>query len=156
MSKYKLGDLSGAIPLMRQCLDIMHEIGDKSGTAMTLTDLGNVVYAQGDLPQAARLHRQALHVSVEVGDKRRIAFCLEGLAAAIAPEQPARAAQLYSAADGLRQMIGTPLPPSERADYDTSLSRVHSALGDDAYSTARAAGLALSLDQAVAFALATP
>ncbi len=152
MAKYKQGDLAGAILLMQECLAIMQEVGDKSGMAMALTELGSVVYATGDLARAAELHGRALQTSVQVGDKRRIAFCLEGLAAAIAQQQPVRAATLYGAADHLREVIGTPLPPSEQAGYEACVSRVRLQLGAAGFDAAYAAGNAMTMDQAVAFA----
>ena len=88
-----------------------------------------------------------------VGDKRRIAFCLEGVAAAIARREPARAAQLFGAAEGLREIIGSPLPPSERADYEVGLGLARAGLDAATFAAAQAAGVAMTIEQTVALAV---
>ncbi|MGH8104339.1 MAG: hypothetical protein ACREJQ_07455, partial [bacterium] len=62
-------------------------------------------------------------------------------------------AKLLGAADALREAIGSPLPPSERADHDRTLAAVCSALGDAAFTAAFAAGRALPLAAAIEYAL---
>jgi predicted ATPase/transcriptional regulator with XRE-family HTH domain len=153
MSRFKLGDVATARRLLSDSLDILRELGDKSGVALVLTDLGTLRYAQGDWDGAAASHCDGLASSVEVGDRRRIAFCLEGLAMDIARGEPCRAAQLFGAAERLREIIGAPLPPSERADYDAAITLTRGLLGENDYTTAYTAGRAFSQEQAVALAL---
>ena len=111
-----------------------------------------MLYARGDSAQAIEMHRQGLHYSTVVDDKRRIAFCLEGLAIAVGAEHPAYAAQLFGAAEHLRQVIGSPLPPSEIHDYNAAMEKARTALGDAAYASAHAAGASMMLSDAIAFA----
>ncbi len=68
--------------------------------------------------------------------------------------QPESAARLLGAAEAVRQAIGARLPPVERADYEATVQATRAALGDEAFAAARAAGLALTLEQVVAEALA--
>ena len=68
--------------------------------------------------------------------------------------QPERAARLFGAAEGLREVMGAPLPPADRAGRDRSVAAVRSALGEEAFAAAWAEGRAMSLEAAVAFALA--
>src|SRR5206468_3788189 len=96
--------------------EIFRDLGDQIGIALLLTDLGSVAQARGDIVRAAQLHSESLALSWKIGDKRRVAFCLEGLAAGA--RQPLRAATLFGAAEALREEIGAPLPPAERADYE--------------------------------------
>jgi hypothetical protein len=80
---------------------------------------------------------------------------LEGLAAlAVALAQPERAARLFGAAEALREAMGTPLPPAERGAHDRSVAAVRATMGDAAFAVAWAAGRVMSLEEAVALALA--
>jgi hypothetical protein len=82
-----------------------------------------------------------------------MAECLEALATiAGAQGQPQRAACVYGVAEALRDAIGAPLEPSERARYDQSVAAVRAALGGDAFAAAWAAGRAMPLEQALAYA----
>ena len=65
----------------------------------------------------------------------------------------ARAARLFGAADALRETTGTPLPPSEAVVHAQAVERASASLGDAAFDAARAAGRALSLEDAVALAV---
>jgi hypothetical protein len=80
---------------------------------------------------------------------------MESLAAtAAAQAQMERAARLWGAAESLREAIGALLPPSERPEYDRSVAAVCSALSEEAFATAWAEGSGMSLERAVAYALA--
>ncbi len=54
----------------------------------------------------------------------------------------------------LRQGIGVPLPPADRADYERRVTAARAALGEETFVTAWAKGQALTLDQAIGEALA--
>jgi hypothetical protein len=87
-------------------------------------------------------------------EKLSIAWCLEGLAGvAGAQGEPVRAARLLGAADRLRVAIGAPLPPGERADYDHTVDAARTQMAPDAFAASWAAGRAMTLEQAIAYAL---
>src|SRR5437879_6924151 len=88
----------------------------------------------------------------QMGDRENTASVLEGLAG-IAADQAERAARLFGAAEALRAAIDTPLAPGERADYDRYVAATHAALGQEAFAAAWEAGRAMTLDDAMAFAL---
>jgi hypothetical protein len=76
---------------------------------------------------------------------------LEGFAHVAGAEGDAeRAARLFGAAEALREALGAPLPPVERAHYDRSVAATRAALGEEAFAAAWAEGRALSLEQAIA------
>jgi predicted ATPase/DNA-binding XRE family transcriptional regulator len=152
MARCKQGAYSQAMQLLEESLVMFRELGDQFGIALLLTDMGGVAQARDDEEQAARRFGEALALSWKIGDKRRVAFCLEGLATAAGSGRRLRAAQLFGAAAALRAAIGTPLPPSEQADYERNLA-VARAGDPQAFTTAWDIGRALELEQAVEFAL---
>jgi hypothetical protein len=112
---------------------------------------------QGDDERATAFYRQSLKLHRERGIVLEVADRLEGLAKVARMQgRPERAARLFGAAQALREQLGTPLPPVERADYDRNLAAVRAALDDDAFGEAWAAGRTMQLEQAIAYGLAQP
>jgi hypothetical protein len=74
---------------------------------------------------------ESLAINRDPGDKWGIAQNLERLAAvAVAQAQSERAARLFGAAEGLREAMGAPLPPADRAEHDRSVAAIRTALGE--------------------------
>ena len=154
---YEQGDYSSARALLEESLSISRELGNKQGIADSLNDMGLVVRLQGDYEAASALYEESLSIFRELGDKQGIAYSLEGLATlAVAEGQPERAAQMCSAAESLREAISAPLPPKDREEYDRNLTAMRKTLSEVAFSTAWAAGRAMTLEQAIEFALEEP
>jgi tetratricopeptide (TPR) repeat protein len=122
--------------------------------ASVLHNLGYVAIAEGDHPRGAALFSQSLRICQARGEQRGVAECLVGFAClAAATGQRARAARLFGAADAALQRLGTELSPSNRLDQKRGLGIAR--VGDPhAFTTAYAAGRALSLDEAVRDAFA--
>jgi hypothetical protein len=86
--------------------------------------------------------------------KLGIACCLVGFAVVASTDgQPERAARLLGAAVGLLDIIKADLAPADRSDYEASVARVHAQLGTQAFEAAWAHGQALTLEQAIAYAI---
>ena len=117
----------GAV-LLAESLELFREMGDSSGVALVLNDLGLVVAALGDSERASRMQHESLALAWRMGEKRRAAFALEGWAAAVAHTQSAWAAQLCGAAHMLRETIGAPIPPAERAAHADLLATIRAQL----------------------------
>jgi len=150
------GDYGRAAALYEESLAIARESGYKGGIAAILNRQGEVAQAQGDYGRAGTLHRESLAVFRDLEQKRDILLCLEGLAwVAEGQAQGERAARLYGAVVALREAIGALLPPCDRANYARSIERVRAQLGEAAFQQARAAGHAMTLEQAIAEALGT-
>jgi predicted ATPase len=147
------GDYERATALQHESLALKREIGDKRGIMLSLNNLGDLARFQGDDERATELYEESLALSHEAGDKRGTAICLEALAAAAcARDDWQRAARLYGAAARLRESIGSPLPLSERADYDSQTASARAALGSELFDARRAEGAAMTLEQSVAYA----
>ena len=99
--------------------------------------------------------KESLGVHHDLGDRWRIASVLESLAeAARAQGEFERAVRLFGAAEALREAIGTPVPLCERPDRDSNVAAARARLDDAAWEAAWAEGRAMSLGEAVGYALA--
>jgi hypothetical protein len=113
-----------------------------------------VARRQGDLARATALHKQALELKRALGARRQIAITLEDLASVAAAEgHGTRAACLLGAATAIREAIGTPQAIPERNATEQAVVGARTALGEEAWAAAFTDGLALSLDQALSYAL---
>jgi predicted ATPase len=101
------------------------------------------------------LLREALTIQHRALHRLQISESLERFAwIAADTHQPERAARLFGAADALRKWMGAPLPLGDKPLYDRYLEMAHAALDSDAFGQAWAEGAGMTLDQAVAYALA--
>lgn len=148
---FRSGDPDAARPLLRQSLAIADRLGLQEGTAWAQEQLGLIAAAHGDRTEAVTLLRHSLAVHQELGDRWRTASVLDALAGLHA--DPADSARLLAAAARLREMIGTPLPPCDRADHERRTRAVSAALSPARLERARLQGRALSVEQAVTAAL---
>jgi hypothetical protein len=116
-----------------------------------------VAYRRGDNGRAAALLGEALLISRDIGAREVVAIVLETLAwVTAASDQAELAARLGGAAEALREVIGAPVPPDERADHEQAMQAMRQALGEAGFAAAWAAGRMLPLETAIAEALAAP
>src|SRR5581483_218870 len=86
-----------------------------------------------------------------------MAECLEGLAVVAAAEsRPERAARLLGSAARLRQSIGAPVHPVDRADHERAVALAQAALGPQAFEVAWRTGQSMSIDDVIESAMAPP
>jgi hypothetical protein len=63
------------------------------------------------------------------------------------------AVKLYGAAESLREVLGSPLPPNEVGTYEKHVARAREALDDETFEAACQEGRAFDIETALAFAL---
>ena len=80
-------------------------------------------------------------------------YGLLGLGAAYASDDPALAARFIGQADRLREEVAIALEPFELQIRDEAEATIRASLGEDAYAAETAKGRALSLEDALTFAL---
>jgi predicted ATPase/class 3 adenylate cyclase len=149
------GDLDRARQLYEEALELQRESGDTQSIAIYLGNLGEVVRDQGDFAGASAYYRESLHLWHQLKDRWNLTATLDGMAGlAISTGQPERAARLLGAAAGLRDAVKAILPANERADHEKNVAAIRDTLGDAALDEAWDLGRALTLDDAVAEALA--
>jgi tetratricopeptide (TPR) repeat protein len=120
--------------------------------------LGQLAIDRGDLALAYDLLAESLVVACEWGKAGwGVAPALANLAdLAMAEAQPGRALRLAGAAVGLRDERQARLQPSQTRRLEARIGSARSALGEAAAATAWAEGHAMTLDQAMAYALQRP
>jgi hypothetical protein len=106
-----------------------------------------------DHERARSLSTESLAAFRRFGVTWGIAECLQQLGTVDSQEERfARATRLIAAAERVRQIIGFQLPPIDRVRSDQLVARLRAVLSEDDFTSAWADGLALTLEQAVAYA----
>lgn len=148
------GDLVEARDWMTQRLALVRPTGNQFLIASEACNLSMVERQLGDLDAAEALAREALEIEARTGDRFTTPFALSGLAA-IATErrESERAATLVGAAEAIMETQGMAWPPDERPHYERLLETLPEAMGREAFEHARGRGRALTVREAVEFAL---
>jgi hypothetical protein len=150
----------GGEALITESLALFTSMGDERSIAASRATLGALRLRQGDHHQAREMLSDSLRTYHDIGDMGGIAWCLEWLAElalvdAPPPSRPLRAARLLGAAVRLRASISSPIDPVDRPEYDRIVAAVQARLSDPAFVAAWETGRAFTLDESVAYALAS-
>jgi predicted ATPase/class 3 adenylate cyclase len=148
-------DFARAITVGEEGLSLARDLGEKGGVARALTVLARAAFHQGHLNRAATLYAESLIIFRDREEKLGVAQCLEGLGVIAVRRTPDRAARLLAAAESVREAIGAPLPPFEHAKQANSVNCIRDVLSAPALTAAWTEGRAMTLEQAVEYALAT-
>jgi non-specific serine/threonine protein kinase len=148
------GNFDRAWALCEESTTLFRELRTKGQIAYVVRLAGHVARGRADLPRAVDLYKESLRLYHEVGNKWVASECLEGLAMVAALLQDHdRAARLFAKADAVRDTLGLPLAPPERHAHAKHRDIVRAALGDGAFVAACAEGRAMTLDEAIEYAL---
>jgi non-specific serine/threonine protein kinase len=135
-----LGDYAGAHARYNESLVLFRELGDQYGSALCLADLAGVLVVAGMTTRKAPVRSSKG----------------QGKAEGIALELAIRAAQALGAAQALLDSIGVQLDPMGQELFNSYRAAARTRLGARAFARAWAAGRAMELEQAVAWAQTTP
>jgi predicted ATPase len=151
------GDYATAHSRYEESLELWRASEDKPGIAWGLHMVGMVALAHGDDTQAATCFAESLVLNHDLGDTEYGALCLMGLAAVAAarrqPAQAVRAARLFGAAERLYGPGPSRPYPEERIAYECQLTAARALLSETAFAAALAAGRAMTVEHAIAYAL---
>jgi non-specific serine/threonine protein kinase len=149
------GDATLAAARYEEAVALFRAGGLGWGLTEAAIGLGNVRLDAGDDAGAEALYGEALGLAHGFGDAARVAGALAGLAGvAVARSRPVRAARLLAAAEAAYATVGMPIFPRDRPTHDRAVAAARAVLGDERFAAAWEAGRALSLEHAVAEALA--
>jgi predicted ATPase/DNA-binding XRE family transcriptional regulator len=149
-----VGDLTRAETLGGRALQYFRTIGDLRCAGDAVTVLADIARERQDLDQALVLYKAAIVTHTELNLRPSVAKCLQRMAVLAAGQgQPKRAACLHGAARSLRAAMGAAMAPAERELYERCLDGVCSQLGEPAFAASVAEGEAMTLRQAVHYAV---
>jgi predicted ATPase/transcriptional regulator with XRE-family HTH domain len=150
----EMGEFKRAERLYTEGLSLFEEMEDPRGIAAAFGNLGSTVLDQEDADRAEEYYLKSLQILKELMHRNDIIEALEGLAGVAAlRRQPERGARLMGAARVLRQSIGAPIPPHNLARYERIVSNIEAQLQSDVLMAQQKAGAALSLEEAIEYAL---
>jgi predicted ATPase/DNA-binding SARP family transcriptional activator len=148
------GDYAAARQIFEDLLRTARQLKCKLESARCLKGLGDVAHGQGDCETAKALYAESLTLCGELGFKPGIAWLLQEFASrASARGQPERAARLLGAADLLLATLGARFEPTLWHPSDRNVSAIQARMGEEAFAAAWAEGRALSLAEAISYAL---
>jgi DNA-binding CsgD family transcriptional regulator/Tfp pilus assembly protein PilF len=157
MIESQLGHNDTALAHVEQALSLAEEGGDRFIKAMILDNVGRINFRLENRAVARRSYEEALTISADFQDNMNIADSLEGVALmAISDGDAARALVLVSAAEALRAITGGERWEELYNEVADSVITAKARLGQAAADKAWRRGAAMSMDEAVRFALGGP
>ncbi len=162
--KLRQGDSVRAAALEEESLQLAREIGYTWRVPASLGSLARIALHRGDLEKAATLLGESLPLRREMGERGGTAWCLEKFAeialtqgkresVSKRDEDFRRAARLFGAAASLRTLISSTVDLVDVPEYERLLAIVREQLGLNAFETNWAEGQAMTLEQAIEYAL---
>jgi DNA-binding CsgD family transcriptional regulator len=147
------GETARAVAAIDEAALVARESENPLAIGAALEAQAQLARETGEVSLAEELLHEALRAFHDAGDPGGVADVLESLAALVhelhSDEQGVR---LLGAAEAARAALGCVRFPVRQADYETQLSALREALGEEAFAAAWSAGASLSLDDAVAYA----
>jgi predicted ATPase len=155
------GDYVTARSLYEEGLAIARERGDRRGMGYLLGSLGLMALEQREYTQARALYAESLELFQEVGHKWAIAMAVAGLGGVQVGSagdvretaELRRGAVLLGAAAGLLQSMDAMLASEDRRPYERAIEQARTQLGEEAFQAAWQEGFAMSMGEAVEYAL---
>ncbi len=143
-----------AATIYNEALDLCPPGRDDRGRAWSLQLLGNLAIKTADHARAKLLLDQALMLFATMGDSRGVVVCQEDIAhVAVAQGLPERAVRLLGAVEALRELRAPRRRVWDGEPVDATLAAARAELPDARWQAAWAEGQAMTLEQAVAYAL---
>lgn len=151
---YHQGYLSEAETLLEEARAVAESVDAKRLLAYALLGLGLVAAARDQLDEASTALERALRLSFELGYLYCTLLGLTALAmVALASGELERAAHLKGAEARLRGQTDIPVPPCFRTHHGDTLAGLRTRLDEETFARAYAVAEAMSLQDAVAYAL---
>jgi non-specific serine/threonine protein kinase len=150
------GDYARAAACHTESLTLSRETGNTNNMTYALRGLGILAVREGDAARALAHYTECLELCRRVRTPGVIAECLEGMARTAAlRNELERAAVLFGAADALFQSLGSRLPLwADESEHDRYLAAARSGLSPTAFAAADDRGRAMTIEQALEYALA--
>ena len=150
---HRWGDQATALSLREQALMLFRELGDRYFESATLGYIGMVQLKQGNLTRGTAALRESLILAQQLESKYEIAMFLTSFAeVAWLQNNPRRTVHLYLAARNIYESIGA-WQKSEETKFENILAPCRAAFGEAAFADAVEQGRAMTMEQAIEYAL---
>ena len=147
------GNLETAVSLREQALELFRKLGDRYFQSATLNFLGSIQATQGHLERGMAELREALILAQQLNSKYEIAMTLWSFARVSQTEgYQQRAVHLYLAAKNAYDSIGA-WTKEHDLKFEDYLVPGRAALGESAFEEAVEKGRAMTMEQAIVYAL---
>ncbi len=148
------GNFEQARVLYSESIGLLTELQSKNFLTYTLRRLGYTALHQGDYIKANTLFQESLALNQELGHQLGVTACVSALAATIAARgENVQALELFGAVDSSLNIMNSLLFSPDQVEYQRNLAAVRAQLDEATFNAAWARGQAMTLEQAVEFAL---
>lgn len=149
------GNYEEASSLLRMNVEILREMGQAHQLLiLSLYYLGMLELTRGKLSESNARLKEGIVGARKADLRYYLPSLIDALGyLATVAKFPERAAELFGAAELLREQLQTPMPPVYRDDYQKYLLLARTQLDADRFNAAWAEGRALTLEQTIEFAL---
>ena len=148
------GDLPRAKEAYKESLSVAREIGDGLRESLLLINLGFIALHENDAEGAQTMLKESLSLALAIRHTAYTADKLLALAgAAVALDQPERAARLIGAADALFEKQSYIPQAGDLPEFERYKASAREALDEASFETAWAEGQAMTHEEAIAYAL---
>ncbi len=148
------GRYESATKLIEESLVIRREAGNKWALGVALGIWAWIAVLQHDWDSAFARLKESAAVRAEIGDKGGLVWCLEKLAqVALGKEDVEKAVEIFSAAESIRAAVASTMEPFDQSEYERNIVLLHENMGEEEFKKAWDQGRAMTLEQAVAYAL---
>ena len=148
------GDYERGAALNQEAAALYRERGYKGSLEFVLDNLGWAALLQDDPERAKSYYRESLMLCKELGTRIVASESLEGLGCiCVAEGATKRASRLFGAAQVLREGVGVEHMPEEDAWREPYLAASRARLDEGTWRAAWAQGRAMSMEQAIEYAL---
>jgi len=137
-----------------EAVELGRELNDNWVLAASLRGLGNIAFRDGDFELAAAHVKESLVSLRDSRERWLISRSFDTLAEMYSVQgNYHRAARMFGAAAAVREIVGASLFAFYRDSYEDRIVAARSGLGEESFNALWAEGRALTVDQAVAYAL---
>jgi predicted ATPase/class 3 adenylate cyclase len=148
------GDYEHGASLLDAGLSVFTDLGETTWTQVAVRYQGLLALLNGRIDEAGSLLRTSLKAGREQAPQWEVAYWLEGLAAvAVAKGEALRASKLWGVTDAQFERLELAILEENRQVRGLFRDEIQESLDSDSLAEAWAQGHAMTLDQAVAYAL---
>jgi tetratricopeptide (TPR) repeat protein len=133
-----------------ESLRVFKQIGHKGMTAISTSEIAHTQRAQGNYTEAKKTYHETIKILQDYGNRPAVAHQLECFAMiAIVEEEPERAAQLFAAAEALRETTGHKRTDEEEVEFVQFMSRLRLMLSETEFNEFWVEGKSMTMERAV-------